>query len=181
MKLKKRRIRRKIYKDKECAYCNSIFKPNSGKQVCCSRLCNVKKWAIENPEKAKEQQNRANIKRRGTKRPYNSESKRNWYNEKKKDSKWLEKSNKKANERRRLVRKFIADYKIDKGCSDCGYNEHHAALDFDHIKGEKKINVCFAKSINQAKEEIKKCEVVCSNCHRIRTYNRIYEKLKKQI
>ena len=80
----------------------------------------------------------------------------------------------KANKRARAVKLFLADYKVSKGCSDCGYNKHHSALEFDHIKGQKDMNVCFAKSITQAKNEIKKCEVVCSNCHRVRTYNRIY-------
>ena len=79
----------------------------------------------------------------------------------------------KANERAEKVREFIANYKIEKGCTDCGYKKHHSALEFDHINGDKQINVCFAKSINQAKKEIEKCEVVCANCHRIRTYNRI--------
>lgn len=80
----------------------------------------------------------------------------------------------KANERARIVKAFLADYKISKGCSDCGYKGHHSALDFDHVNGQKEINLCFAKSITQAKKEITKCEVVCSNCHRIRTYNRLY-------
>ena len=80
----------------------------------------------------------------------------------------------KANNRAKLVREFISEYKITTGCVDCGYNKHSSALDFDHIKGDKELNVCFSKSIAQAKKEIEKCEVVCSNCHRIRTYNRLY-------
>lgn len=80
----------------------------------------------------------------------------------------------KANVRASQVKKFIAEYKLKIGCVDCGYNKHHSALEFDHIVGDKKLNVCFAKSTKQALEEIKKCEVVCSNCHRIRTYTRLY-------
>lgn len=80
----------------------------------------------------------------------------------------------KANIRSKNVKKFLANYKLEKGCLDCGYNKHHSALDFDHVSGTKELNVCFAKSIGQATKEIKKCEVVCSNCHRIRTYNRLY-------
>lgn len=78
----------------------------------------------------------------------------------------------KANDRARKIKVFLAEYKIKEGCKDCGYKKHHSALDFDHIKGKKEINIAFAKSINQAKKEIEKCEVVCSNCHRIRSYNR---------
>lgn len=84
----------------------------------------------------------------------------------------------KATQRAQKIKEFISSYKMGKGCVDCGYNKHHSALDFDHIKGEKKLNVCFAKSIAQAKKEIAKCEVVCSNCHRIRTYERLYPKTK---
>ena len=80
----------------------------------------------------------------------------------------------KANERAKKIKIFLANYKISKGCKDCGYKKHHSALEFDHIKGNKKINIAFAKSINQAKKEIEKCEVVCSNCHRIRSWKRLY-------
>ncbi len=80
----------------------------------------------------------------------------------------------KANVRAKKVKDFLANYKTQKGCVDCGYNTHHSALDFDHFVGNKSINVCNAKSITQALSEIDKCEVVCSNCHRIRTYNRLY-------
>lgn len=80
----------------------------------------------------------------------------------------------KANKRARKIKIFLANYKIEKGCQDCGYKKHHSALEFDHIKGKKKINIAFAKSINQAEWEIKNCEVVCSNCHRVRSWNRLY-------
>lgn len=81
--------------------------------------------------------------------------------------------NDKANIRAAKIRNFLADFKLAVGCSDCGYDAHHTALDFDHVTGKKSFNVCNAKSIKSAKVEIKKCEVVCSNCHRIRTYNRL--------
>lgn len=81
---------------------------------------------------------------------------------------------KKSTARAKMVKVFIAEYKLKSGCIDCGYNKHHSALDFDHVNGDKKINVCFAKSRAQALDEIQKCEIVCSNCHRIRTFNRLY-------
>jgi hypothetical protein len=51
-------------------------------------------------------------------------------------------------------------------------------MDFDHRPGEKK---CFALanamgqtriSAERLRAEIAKCDVVCANCHRIRTYER---------
>lgn len=70
------------------------------------------------------------------------------------------------------VMEFVREYKLENGCSRCGYAEHHVALDFDHINGEKKLNISSTKSISQAKLEMKKCQVLCSNCHRIVTYDR---------
>jgi hypothetical protein len=80
-----------------------------------------------------------------------------------------------AQERARMasLREFIQGYKLQHGCADCGYREHHVALDFDHVRGVKLLNVCQAKSIAQAQSEIEKCEVVCACCHRIRTYVRM--------
>jgi hypothetical protein len=79
------------------------------------------------------------------------------------------------------VKQWIAEYKLRVGCADCGYKDHHAALDFDHVRGDKTINVCTAKSIAQAKAEIAKCEVVCANCHRIRSYERMVYPCKPDI
>ena len=71
---------------------------------------------------------------------------------------------------------WINEYKLTQGgCVDCGYNAHPAALDFDHMPGtEKKFNIGQFKwkSRSVLLEEIAKCELVCANCHRIRTVNR---------
>ena len=72
---------------------------------------------------------------------------------------------------------FARSYKMKKGCKDCGYNSHHAALEFDHIpeKGghlRGLVSRQIGKSLKVLKEEIARCEVVCSNCHSIRTFNR---------
>ena len=67
--------------------------------------------------------------------------------------------------------------KIGRGCADCGFNTHPEALDFDHLPGtQKKANVSALIrgrwSWERIQKEIDKCEVVCANCHRIRTAER---------
>lgn len=67
-------------------------------------------------------------------------------------------------------RAWMQDEKLRRGCIDCGYNEHPAALDFDHIEGEKRFAVSkVSRSLEALKAEIAKCVVRCANCHRIRT------------
>lgn len=97
-----------------------------------------------------------------------------WYRSRTSKHGYRERLNTQGKNRRDEIQKFIRDFKVQVGCMDCGYNKHHVALEFDHISDNKEINVCNAKSVMQAKMEIAKCEVVCSNCHRIRTYNRLY-------
>jgi hypothetical protein len=66
--------------------------------------------------------------------------------------------------------------KLDSGCADCGYNAHVAPLQFDHLPGFKKLFSIGAKaqaySWDKVMTEIAKCEVVCANCHFIRTWDR---------
>ena len=48
-------------------------------------------------------------------------------------------------------------------------------MDFDHVRGEKVANVSSIwsrKSWEAVLEEVAKCEVVCANCHRLRTWSR---------
>lgn len=61
------------------------------------------------------------------------------------------------------------------GCVDCGYNTHAAALDFDHKPGldkTKDVSRTCLDGWTSILYEISKCELVCANCHRIRTFTR---------
>ena len=65
-------------------------------------------------------------------------------------------------------------------CVDCGFDGHFAALEFDHLDPKtKKFTIGAsgtARTWNALVEEAKKCEIVCSNCHKVRTYNRHVER-----
>lgn len=60
-------------------------------------------------------------------------------------------------------------------CADCGIQYPYYVMDFDHLK-DKEWNV--SRGVNNGKtwtalcKEIEKCEIVCANCHRKRTYER---------
>jgi len=75
--------------------------------------------------------------------------------------------------------RYIIEQK-SKPCIDCHTNYPYYVMQFDHLSGlDKEFNVSQAvyskKSLDQIKEEIAKCELVCANCHAIRTYNRSVE------
>lgn len=76
---------------------------------------------------------------------------------------------------RERIRLWFAEYKSKLKCELCGFS-HVAALDFHHIDAldkDKNLSqmVGLSTSIPKIKEEIKKCQVLCSNCHRILHYN----------
>ena len=67
----------------------------------------------------------------------------------------------------------IQAYKLERGCADCGFNKHPAALEFDHLHSKiATISNMAGWPLDKLAAEINKCEVVCSNCHHIRTYER---------
>lgn len=72
----------------------------------------------------------------------------------------------------------VNTYKENHPCCDCGKTYPHFVMDFDHIegRGKKSTNVSdmIRRSANLTKilAEIEKCEVVCANCHRIRSHTR---------
>ena len=68
----------------------------------------------------------------------------------------------------------------NKPCSDCGQRYPYFVMDFDHVNVRDKIKevaymVTRNWSLVKIKAEVKKCEVVCANCHRIRTYGKLAE------
>lgn len=77
--------------------------------------------------------------------------------------------------KRTFLRK-IEMIKTERGCYDCGVlGLPPSCYDFDHLPGkEKKFDIAKPKSWkwDQMIDEINKCQVVCSNCHRKRTLAR---------
>src|SRR5690554_5037442 len=62
------------------------------------------------------------------------------------------------------------------GCLDCSESDPRC-LEFDHVRGEKKGEVTVLLSSGYSweviQEEIDKCDIVCANCHKKRTYDRL--------
>ena len=76
--------------------------------------------------------------------------------------------------RRKELRELVSVLK-SKPCTDCGRSFPPYVMDFDHIDSNKKMNVSQLinwGSLQRILEEISKCELVCSNCHRVRTFSR---------
>src|SRR5271168_568046 len=78
-------------------------------------------------------------------------------------------------DRRRALAKYVQTVK-QKPCADCGESYPYYVMEFDHVRGEKVGAI--TNLVNRAvkfvdlEEEIDKCELVCSNCHKVRTYER---------
>ncbi len=73
---------------------------------------------------------------------------------------------------RQETRERLLDYFSVHPCVDCGIRDVRV-LEFDHLR-DKTYNIASMLHFSWAKvlQEIEKCEVVCANCHRIRTGNR---------
>ena len=71
-------------------------------------------------------------------------------------------------------------WKLTLGCADCGYRKHPDALELDHVPelcaiyGPKRFNIGGGTGYGLPEfiGELQKCEVVCANCHRFRTWKR---------
>lgn len=73
--------------------------------------------------------------------------------------------------RRETVLDQLAALRAEKGCETCG-EKHPACLDYHHRDGEqKKFSISQEaarnnRNLEYLKEEIAKCAILCSNCHR---------------
>ena len=76
----------------------------------------------------------------------------------------------------RLAHRAAVDRLKDGPCRDCGGRFPRYVMDWDHVRGEKVSEVAKMRNSNAPIErildEIAKCDLVCSNCHRIRTHTR---------
>lgn len=76
--------------------------------------------------------------------------------------------------RKEKLRQELDELK-NRPCLDCGGTFPPECMDFDHVSGIKldKVSTLFTHhSRDKVKTELQKCELVCANCHRIRTKRR---------
>lgn len=73
--------------------------------------------------------------------------------------------------RRKANADWLAAYKVEVGCIDCGYRAHPAALHFDHRDPATKDFILSqaTRTMDKLVAEVAKCDVRCANCHAVRT------------
>ena len=81
----------------------------------------------------------------------------------------------KVSNRKSDLRQWISELKETFSCLQCGEN-HIAVLDFHHRDpNEKEISISLALNHGYGKkrleQEMKKCDILCSNCHRKTHWN----------
>ena len=86
---------------------------------------------------------------------------------------------KRVEQKRRYHETLVIWYRRlkDAPCSDCGRRFHHAAMSWDHREPASKAfdvssMVSRTHSRRQILDEIAKCDLVCANCHAVRTFRR---------
>ena len=89
----------------------------------------------------------------------------------------------KANKLR--YQKQWAEFKSTLKCINCGF-DNPAALDFHHVikdpDNQKLYEILRRNAYTRAMEEIKKCVVLCANCHRIHHHEeRLHTKRRKKL
>ena len=81
------------------------------------------------------------------------------------------------NDRNKAKRDYVKAYKVSRGCMDCGLKiDRPEVYDLDHRPGEgkwDKVSAVVVKgNMDDVIAECARCDVVCANCHRIRTEDR---------
>lgn len=69
--------------------------------------------------------------------------------------------------------KYLIDLRNSTPCADCNKQYPYYIMDFDHIENKiRPVTQMICYSWRLLKSEIKKCEIVCANCHAARTWKR---------
>lgn len=88
----------------------------------------------------------------------------------------IEKVKEKNKTYREKVRDYVRKEKESNPCMDCGINYPYYIMEYDHTESNKIKTVSWLASsgtIDQVIQEINKCDLICSNCHKARTWNRM--------
>ncbi len=78
-----------------------------------------------------------------------------------------------SKKRHRKVTDYMRSLKIGRPCADCKNSFPPECMDFDHVRGEKIHEVSRVCNKEFVDAEILKCDLVCANCHRIRTKKKL--------
>ena len=75
-----------------------------------------------------------------------------------------------AQQKRGRQRKLDLIKLFQGGCGKCGYKKNYAALEFHHVNPDEKAFQLDLRSLSNRNlgvilEEVKKCILLCSNCH----------------
>jgi NAD-dependent dihydropyrimidine dehydrogenase PreA subunit len=88
-----------------------------------------------------------------------------------------------SNMNKAKLRREVWDIKEKSGCIDCKEMYPHYVLEFDHREGEEKLGspseIYSRGSREKGTKEMEKCDIVCANCHKIRTHNRAQNGIRK--
>jgi len=71
------------------------------------------------------------------------------------------------------TRKVLTILKLISGCKICGFNKYPTALEFDHLDPSKKsfeLSNFGGRGLKRVLEETRKCQILCSNCHKELTH-----------
>ena len=138
-----------------CDRCEQPFTPvaKARGQRFCSKECRHAAWTSANRARLNE------TVRNYRRRRYQA------------DGRWRDEG-----EKARSLRAWMVEIKSNP-CADCGGSFDVCCMDFDHRDAsEKKFNVGSMFAHHYSRElieaEVAKCDLVCANCHRIRTRNR---------
>jgi hypothetical protein len=82
-----------------------------------------------------------------------------------------------ARERRADQIEWFRALKENRPCAECGGVFHHAAMHWDHQPGFEKLSevssMVHRTSRSRILAEIAKCELVCANCHAVRSFQQL--------
>jgi hypothetical protein len=78
---------------------------------------------------------------------------------------------------------MVTRFKETTPCLDCNRSFKACQMDFDHVRGVKSGTVSQMLGLDTSVllAEIEKCDLVCANCHRIRTYTRPSQRASKKL
>lgn len=151
-----------VYKRKSRAFYESV--KAQGKKYCpnCEQVLDTSAFSVNNSKKDGLEQRCKKCNNKRTKKQYQEASPEQHQRRIKGNREWQK-------ARRDELVAISDEYKLTHGCSICGYNKCAGAMDYHHVEDKQKEPARLlqgARSLPTINEELSKCVLLCSNCHR---------------